>query len=65
MRISRLLAVTVLAASLVFSGIAFGQVNSGFSPLVQKSIAVDSPVVALEHVNVVDGTGAARFFGRV
>ena len=59
MRISRLPAVTVLAASLAFAGVAFGQAKNGFSPLVQKFIAVDSPVVALEHVKVVDGTGAA------
>jgi len=33
--------------------------KSDFSPVTKSFITVDSPVVALEHVRVIDGTGAA------
>jgi imidazolonepropionase-like amidohydrolase len=35
----------------------FGQPSTGMLPGVQPFIAVDSPVVALTHVRVIDGTG--------
>jgi imidazolonepropionase-like amidohydrolase len=35
-----------------------GQERASFSPLTKSFVAVDSPVVVLEHVNVIDGTGA-------
>src|SRR5712691_10093359 len=35
------------------------QEKSSFSPVTKSFIIVDSPVVALEHVRVIDGTGAA------
>lgn len=41
---------------LLFSGFASGQ---GLSPQVKEFVKVDAPVVALEHVRVIDGTGAA------
>ena len=59
MRMRRFSFFVVLMASLVFGGRAFGQAQTQFSPVVQKYIEVDSPVVALEHVTVIDGTGAA------
>ncbi len=49
---------TTLALSLLFlfSTLGFGQ---SFSPEVQAFIKINSPVVALTHVRVIDGTGAA------
>jgi imidazolonepropionase-like amidohydrolase len=35
------------------------QEKSEFSPVTKSFITVDSPIVALEHVRVIDGTGAA------
>src|ERR1700675_4809635 len=35
------------------------QEKSALSPLTKSFITVDSPVVALEHVRVIDGSGAA------
>jgi len=49
----------VLAASVVMGGQAFAQAPAQFSKLARKFISVDSPVVALEHVTVIDGTGTA------
>jgi imidazolonepropionase-like amidohydrolase len=46
---------TPVLASLFFSG-AFAQ--SPLTPGVRPFLVVDSPVVALEHVRVIDGTGA-------
>ena len=45
-----------LALSFVFASAAFGQ---GPSSEVRQFIKVEGPVVVLEHVRVIDGTGAA------
>lgn len=47
---------TIIAALLFMAGRAWPQTQ--FSPVVQNFISVDSPLIALEHVKVVDGTGA-------
>lgn len=52
-------ACTVLLAALWFAGRGFGQSFSTLSPDVRKYVSVSAPVVALEHVRVIDGTGAA------
>jgi imidazolonepropionase-like amidohydrolase len=46
----------VLACVLVAIGVAAGQT---LSPQVRSFVKVDAPVVALTHVRVIDGTGAA------
>src|SRR5579871_5847425 len=38
---------------------AFAVAQSNLTPGVRPFIAVDAPVIALEHVRVIDGTGAA------
>ncbi len=45
-----------LARILAIPGLAFGQ---KLSPEVQQFVKVNSPVVVLTHVRVIDGTGAA------
>jgi imidazolonepropionase-like amidohydrolase len=42
---------------LLFCGLSFGQ---SLSPEVKQFVKVDAPVIALEHVRVIDGTGAAK-----
>ena len=42
---------------LLLAGAASAQ--SAFTPGVKPFLSVDSPVVALRHVRVIDGTGAA------
>ena len=39
--------------------VVYAQQQASFSPVTKSFISVDSPVVALEHVRVIDGTGAA------
>jgi imidazolonepropionase-like amidohydrolase len=46
----------VLGYCLIAAGVASGQT---LSPQVREFVKVDSPVVALTHVRVIDGTGAA------
>jgi imidazolonepropionase-like amidohydrolase len=59
MQTRRLAVLAVVAACLWLGGMAFGQAQpKQFSPVVRKFIAVDAPVVALEHVKVIDGTGS-------
>jgi imidazolonepropionase-like amidohydrolase len=59
MRMRQFSFLAILAVCLLPGGMAFAQAQpKQFSPLVRKFIAVDAPVVALEHVKVVDGTGA-------
>lgn len=58
MRRPRLLALLAVTASLIWGPSAFSQAKPSFTPLVRSFIAVASPVVALEHVNLIDGTGA-------
>ena len=43
--------------AIAFASAAFGQ--QAFTPGLKPFISVDAPVVALEHVRVIDGTGAA------
>jgi imidazolonepropionase-like amidohydrolase len=45
----------VLGGILLFASVAIAQ---ALSPEVKEFVKVDSPVVALEHVRVIDGTGA-------
>jgi imidazolonepropionase-like amidohydrolase len=54
-----LLAAAMAALVLAGVGPAQAQTKTQFSKVVKPFIAVDAPVVALEHVKVVDGTGAA------
>jgi imidazolonepropionase-like amidohydrolase len=48
-----------MAAVLLLVGAGQAQAQTQFSKEVKPFVAVDAPVVALEHVKVVDGTGAA------
>lgn len=43
----------------VAAGVAQAQAGPPLSPLVKQFVSVDAPVVALTHVRVIDGTGAA------
>jgi imidazolonepropionase-like amidohydrolase len=49
-------AVVVFSAWLVAASLCFGQT---LSPTVRAFVKVDAPVIALTHVRVIDGTGAA------
>jgi len=53
----RFLAVPFLAAFVLFA--LAGQERPDFSPVTKAFITVDDPVIALTHVRVIDGTGAA------
>ena len=48
-------AVLVVCAALVMAGDAMAQVKDGVKPFIQE----DAPVLVLNHVRVIDGTGAA------
>ena len=48
----------LLAVVLLCAGICSGQGRSALSPSVRELVAVDAAVVVLQHVRVVDGTGA-------
>ena len=52
-RVWGLLTVCILAVCL------HAQERPALSPLTKSFVAVDSPIIALEHVRVIDGTGAA------
>jgi hypothetical protein len=52
-RISALLVMFALCAA------AAGQSRPELAPVVRAFVSVDAPVVALVHVRVIDGTGAA------
>src|SRR5437879_13600413 len=49
----------LLALVLLCAGICSAQGRSALSPSVRELVAVDAAVVVLQHVRVVDGTGAA------
>ncbi|MGH9404866.1 MAG: amidohydrolase family protein [Terriglobia bacterium] len=51
--------VLVSIYSLVLAGAALAQSGGALSPLVRGFVSVQAPVVALTHVRVIDGTGAA------
>jgi imidazolonepropionase-like amidohydrolase len=44
---------------MLLAGFALGQARSQLSPAVLEFVKVDAPIVVLNHVRVVDGTGAA------
>jgi len=48
----------LLALELLCAGICSPQGRSALSPSVRELVAVDAAVVVLQHVRVVDGTGA-------
>lgn len=48
---------------LVATGVRQAQAGPALSPLVKQFVSVDAPVVALTHVRVIDGTGAAQAEG--
>src|SRR5579863_3997032 len=48
--------VTFAAAAMLGSGVLAGQ---SFSPVVKNFVSVSDPAVVLQHVRVIDGTGAA------
>lgn len=50
---------SLIAVSLLFTSAAFSQEHAALSPTVREYVKVDSPVVAITHVRVIDGTGAA------
>src|SRR5271168_2455588 len=52
MKVSRL---SALASFLFFSNTLFAQTPAGLKPFVKE----DSPILVLDHVRVIDGTGAA------
>jgi imidazolonepropionase-like amidohydrolase len=52
-----ILSVIVLMVSFCVPGLAQGPQN--LSPFTQQYVSVDAPVIALTHVRVIDGTGAA------
>ena len=47
---------TFAAAAMLGSGVLAGQ---SFSPVVKNFVSVSDPAVVLQHVRVIDGTGAA------
>ena len=49
----------ILSLFVACSACAFAQQASELSPDVQKLVKVSAPVIVLEHVRVIDGTGAA------
>ncbi len=49
----------LLALVLLCAGICCAQGRSALSPSVRELVAVDAAVVVLQHVRVIDGTGAA------
>lgn len=51
--------ICLLALFFVLFSASFGAAQTQFSKEVQEFVRVQSPVVALEHVRVIDGTGAA------
>ena len=48
-----------LLAVIISASVAQAQTRLGLSPALRQFVKVDSPVVALRHVRVIDGTGAA------
>jgi imidazolonepropionase-like amidohydrolase len=48
-----------LLYALLFPGLSWSQTSSRFSPQVRAFVREDAPVIALTHVRVIDGTGAA------
>jgi len=53
---TKILAIVLCGA---FATVLGSQEKLGLSPLTRGFVTVDAPVVALEHVRVIDGTGAA------
>jgi len=49
----------LLALVLLCAGICSAQGRSALSPSVRELVVVDAAVVVLQHVRVIDGTGAA------
>src|ERR1700683_4285240 len=47
------------AAALCYSGLADAQDINVLAPQVRKYLSVGTPKVVLEHVQIIDGTGAA------
>jgi hypothetical protein len=41
-----------------FAGALLAQNATRFAPGIQPFLAIDAPVIALQHVRVIDGTGA-------
>jgi len=50
--------VVILAVAIAAPAAALAQASTGLSPAVQRFVAVNTPVVALTHVKLIDGTGA-------
>jgi hypothetical protein len=51
-------------AFLIIATCICAQQTASLSPLVQKYVRVSTPRIVLEHVRVIDGTGAAAFEDR-
>jgi imidazolonepropionase-like amidohydrolase len=51
--------VLVFVSLMLLAGVARGQIRSRLSPAVREFVKIDAPVVVLNHVRVIDGTGAA------
>src|SRR6187397_791024 len=56
---SRLLRFTVVAALLAAGGVSAQPQRPTLSAAVRAYVSVDAPLIALTHVRVIDGTGAA------
>jgi imidazolonepropionase-like amidohydrolase len=51
--------VLVLVSVMLLPGLARGQSRSQLSPAVREFVKIDAPIVVLNHVRVIDGTGTA------
>lgn len=51
--------VLVFVLLMLLAGLARGQSRSQLSPAVREFVKMDAPIVVLNHVRVIDGTGAA------
>jgi imidazolonepropionase-like amidohydrolase len=51
--------VLVFVSLMLPAGLARGQSRSQLSPAVREFVKIDAPIVVLNHVRVIDGTGAA------
>jgi len=58
MALSRLAAAALIVAAAAPAGARAQAARPGLSPLVRQFVAVDTTVLALTHVRVIDGTGA-------
>ena len=51
--------VLAFVSLMLLAGLARGQARSQLSPAVLEFVKIDAPILVLNHVRVIDGTGAA------